>query len=140
MATAIAVKDLALGMVINVSFHGGPALPGITGGKVTGLVQSDSVNQTTAQMNHANIYPAIPNPHNEIMNDFRSYDYVVIKKSNGAIVEAGIPWILPSSLQRVDSTLTTIVIQDMPSSLLTEALATIRNLGGNIVSSTTKST
>ena len=112
MSEPAAINDLIIGDTVSLLLYGNGAITSITDGvllgKSDGAALRDPVN---AAANHANIYPAIPTPH-EVADNPTSYEYLLIRRTDESLVEIGVPWIQPPSVQRNLRYTATIVLDD----------------------------
>lgn len=88
-----------------------------------------------AQTNHINIYPQIPaDIKAEIQDDYKSYDYVVLRSDDGSIHYLGAAWINPDSVSNIVDTKATIVLNKFAADQKAE-LEKILRLNGFTVES-----
>ena len=91
--------------------------------KVLGITSGEALrNPSDAAATHAALYPSMLS--GVIPNDYRKYDYLLLQRGDGSLVEIGLPWINPLTLLRISANILTIVIKNFPAS---DAL-TIREL------------
>ena len=121
MATNIAVADVKIGDVITLTAHGTNALPNIIDAEVLSITSGTALRSPVdASTAHANVYPTLPQNVKELFrDDFQSYNYLVLRRSDDTIVEYGFPWIVTSTLTRKDRKTGTVTIRDFDSSVET---------------------
>lgn len=126
MAEAITVAQLKIGDILTCNLYGNGAINNISEGTLIGFSSGDALRDPgNAASNHANIFPTLPNnPDNPVLDDYSSYEYLVIRKTDDAIIEVGVPWLQPASLSRLDRKTATVTIGDFDDSRLT----TLRNI------------
>lgn len=111
MPSPVNISNVILDDVVSFSTYSG-ALSDIADGIVVGFSAGSTLRDpTNAATRHANIWPAIPEE-DLIANDFTSYDYVLIRKTDNQLIEIGIPWIIPVTLTRSLRATATIIIND----------------------------
>lgn len=130
MPTVIKPGDAKNGDIINGTIYGGQ-LPNFNNCTVVGRIEGAALRDSSAAaINHANIWPSIP-PELDITNDFRSYEYFLLKTVDDVILEIGIPWIDVNSVTRSDRKRMNITIVDFDESRQAELreLLNIRGFG-----------
>lgn len=119
MAIAIDPNLMKIGDKVSCVIYGG-TLPNIVTSTVVGFSRGDSLRDpVTAANSHVNIYPALPVGH-DIEDDYRSYEYVVLRKPDTSIIEIGIPWIRPETLERLERKTVRVEISDFDENRLNE--------------------
>lgn len=122
MAQAIKLVDLKINDVISLNTYGVGALNNIVNGVYLGTYSGKALrNPQVAATNHANIYPSIPiDPLLPVINNYTKYNYLQIQLTDSSIVEIGEPWIIPSSVSRLDRGTVVVVISDFDIAKLKE--------------------
>jgi hypothetical protein len=67
---------------------------------ILGIVDHETANifNDVVQL-HSNVYPSLPQ--GTVEDDFRKYNYLLFKTSNGTKVAYGLPWIVEESVEEV---------------------------------------
>jgi len=114
MAETTTVNKLVINDVISFNTYG-IVLNNVVDGTLLGFTSGKSLRDPAqAAVNHANIYSSLPNtPSNPTINDYTSYNYLVIELVDNSIIEIGIPWINPVSLTRLVRQTATIILTDV---------------------------
>jgi hypothetical protein len=111
----IKIADLIIDDIVSFNTYGTGTTNNVAGGKLIGISGGSNLrNPQLAATNHANIYSSLP-PLGNTPNNYTKYNYLVIKLTDGTIVEIGIPWIIEITLTRVARGTATIVITDFNS-------------------------
>ena len=137
MAEIVQVKDLVLGDILSFNLYGGGAVNNVANGKLVAITGGDVLRDPTlAAVNHANVYPSIPeNLVSPVPNDFSLYNYLTIKLANDDIVEIGVPWVITDSLLRQTRHVVKVTLTDFDTTrlpILKEALTTYGFLNPSI--------
>ena len=136
MPTVAKVAELKIGDVCSWIHYGGSVAP-IVDGTIVGFSGGmNLVAPDTAAINHANTLPAIPVGDDTITNDYRGFDYIVVRAMGiveglpaEVIREVGIPWIIPGSVTRQYRQTLTIQISDFDEAQLPLIRKILRNNG-----------
>ena len=129
MSKSISVSDININDVINCTMYGHTGLANISGGVVVGIIHGTNLLlPLVAVTHHANIYPTIPVGSN-VVNDYTAYNYLVVKLPSGYVIEVGIPWINPISVERVERSIATVTIKDFDNTREDELKALLISRG-----------
>lgn len=78
--------------------------------KLIGIVTHEGVSSwISPSMMHANVYPTLPEG---TPNDYRAYEYVIIRKQDGSVTALGLPWIKEDTVTVADSVELIVTIRD----------------------------
>lgn len=107
------------------------AFEGEVKGKVMGsYLPADS----NAHVNHANIYPQLPEEIRNLYNDdYHSYDYYIIETDAGNTFFIGAPWINAKTIEELSETVLVVNIKD-PEGRTQEELVKLLKTNGYEVS------
>ena len=133
------ILELLPGVKFSCTFYG-QSLNNITQGVIVGKHNGTVLRDPqTANVNHINVYPTIPNQvQQNIPNDYTKYDYILVKLLDGTLAEIGLPWIVPESITIHQVANTTITVPDCDQAGAAPILALIRSIGYTNVSSITQ--
>lgn len=122
MAIATTLNKLQVGDTVDFSVHG-TSVANLENVRVIKIVLGANLDdKTTANVNHMNIKPLVPN--GVVMSTYDSYAYLVVQGNSG-IQEIGFPWIIPETLSRSERRATVLVLpslSDTQKSALSAAL------------------
>lgn len=101
---------------------------GYTNVKVVGAVSAD-IAKTYADIitQHAHVYPSLPPG---TVDNFRSYEYLLIENANGNIVPIGFPWIQGEPVES-DSSLVTFTFTNLSAAQIRDLELIVRSNGYN---------
>lgn len=121
-------SDLNIGDVVSFSIYGNGIVADISEGTIVSFSSGDILrNAAGAAANHANLYPVLPNLDSDpTPNDYTKYQYLVIRTTDGSVVEIGDPWIVSNTISRMVRATARVTIGDFDSSrlpILMEALS-----------------
>jgi len=127
MAEMVTIDQLKIGDNITFLTYGVNTVPNVVNGVVKALEEGDALrNPTLAAINHANIYSSLPPG---TTNNYQSYNYLLIKLSDGTSTEIGLPWVVVSSLSRTVRETMVISIPDRDASEISTIISLLSSRG-----------
>ena len=139
MPTTIMLEDAVIGDVLSFSTYGNNVLLNADEFTLIGVVAGTELSDpAAAAVNHANIWPVIPEPSRKGHPDnYEKSLYLVLRNKADEKFEVAFPWIVSQSVRRAERGSWTVAISDMADDRV-EALKEILRRNDYTVVSMTK--
>lgn len=123
------IEELLIDDIITCTLYGTGSINAFNNATILGFVSGKNLAfPSIAATEHANRYSSIPN-NNTIPNNYRNYNYILLKTNDGNKYEIGLPWINKTSLTRSTRKTLTLVIRDFNPELENNLLLALDKLG-----------
>lgn len=106
-----AINNAMIGKIIGFQVYPSAILTDdFTDVKLIGIATHEGVSSwiSPARM-HANVYPTLPDG---VPNDYRAYEYAIIRKQDDTVTALGLPWIKEDTVTVSDSVEIVVTIRD----------------------------
>jgi hypothetical protein len=134
------LSDLKIGDVVSWSHYSAIQPINVNNATVIGYSGGQDLrNAEQALINHANIYSSLPISNAPVADDYKSYDYIVIKQQSGidpetndpifTVYEIGYPWIIEATIARHNRESVIIQIEDFDTDRLNTLLQIMKMNG-----------
>jgi len=112
------IYDIVPGQKLKFSIYGQINSVKNFEGTIAGLVLGSYVPQTEdPSINHANIYPTLPDSRKEAFQDlYTSYQYVQLVRADNSIVYIGLPWINDATIESLENVICDIRLTNFKAS------------------------